>query len=280
VTDTILVLAHTEDRGAASVAGWLERELGSRHVRIIRPEALSLGQWSHRVDANGHASTRVSLPKAKPLASADVGAVLNRIRYLPAPRFHGASVKDREYASVELQAVVASWLAELGDRVVHAVRRQPVVTPSLPLQHWAVAAAACGLPVARRVIASSPRARVASAPGRPDCSIDGGRRGAAPARHGGADPFEGVLYGKVLVAGDDAGGALSDHCGQSAVETSRRLGFPLLEFQFAVAEGDTVLVDVTPLPELFEPWAAAMAGRLLQAIAERSGRDPDLRPAR
>src|SRR5262245_29560283 len=98
MTAAVLILAHATDVGAALVAGELARELGARAVRVVRPEILSLARWSQRVDANGGASTRIELPLGQPLANVELLAVLNRIRYLPVPRFQRASAKDRDYA--------------------------------------------------------------------------------------------------------------------------------------------------------------------------------------
>src|SRR5262249_31759455 len=148
-------------------------ELGAERVGVARPEVLSLARWSHRVDAHGRASTRVALPRLGTLDTSSIGAVLNRIQHLAVPRFRRAPAKDREYAGAELQALVASWLAEHGARVVPSSRRHPCVTPGLPWQHWASAAAVHGLP-----IRSPPTDGVAAA-----------------------------SAGAVLVAGDRAGGA-------------------------------------------------------------------------
>jgi hypothetical protein len=205
----------------------------------------------HHIDAHGHASTRFTLPNLELCTSEEVGVVLNRIRYLPMPGFTRASVKDRDYAGAELQAVVASWLAGFGERAIHAVRRHPWLTPMLPLQRWANAAASCELPVARRTIANSPRAQ-----------------GADPgiAYSHGANLAEGVIVGTVLVAGKYLGGALVDRYGARCLEAARLLGFPLLEFRFAVEGHDTCLVWVDPLPPLVEPWAAALTGKLLRSL--------------
>jgi hypothetical protein len=248
---TAVVLAHATDVGAASVAAWLARELGADRVRVVRPEALSRARWVHHIDAHGHPSTRFRLPNLNLPTSNEVGAVLNRIRHLPMPGFTRASAKDRDYAGAELQAVVASWLAGFGERAIHAVRRHPWLTPVLPLQHWASAAASCGLPVARRTIVNSPRVR-------------GADRRIAYSHD--ADRAEGVNVDTVLVAGRYLGGALVDRYGAPCLEAARLLGFPLLEFRFAVEGHDTCLVWVDPLPPLVEPWAAALAGKLLRSL--------------
>jgi hypothetical protein len=250
MTTEVVILAHATDRGAEAVGRWLSGRTGSPPVRIVRPETLGLAKWSHRVDSGGRAATRVEWSNTQPLEDSSVGAVLNRIRYLPVARFRRASAKDRDYAGAELEAVVASWLAGLGERVVHVVRRHPWVTPVLPLQHWAAAAAGFRLPVAPGVIMSSARALRWQA-----------RRDQGPA------PAGDVPAGTVLVAGREVGGTLAGRYGPRCLDTARRLGFPLLEFGFATRAGELVLIDVNPLPSLAEPWATELAGRLLQCIA-------------
>lgn len=259
---TVVILAHTTDSGAESVAARLTLKFGSRAVRIVRPEMLSLARWSHRVDSSGRATTRLTLPKAGPVDDAGVGAVLNRIRYLPVSRFQSASAKDRDYAGAEMQALVASWLAGFGKRVVHVVREHPCVTPLLPLQHWAKPAAMCGLPVAVRTISSSPRALRL-----------GAHRVLREPHSGDSAASEVASTGTaatVLVAGDRTGGLLSPTFGPRCLRAARLLGFPLLEFRFATEDGRPALVDVDALPPLMEPWAAALTADLLESLAAES----------
>ena len=253
---SILILAHATDSGAESVAACLAHRLGQQAVRLVRPELLSLASWSHRVDAYGRATTRLTWPRTDPIEDAGVVAVLNRIRYLPAPRFHRASAKDREYASSELQALVASWLAQFGPRVVHAVRRHAVVTAVLPLQHWAAAAASCGLPVASRTFSTSPRApRLHS----PAVSSEPDERDTLATEDG--------TKSTVLVANDRTGGELSENFGRRCARAARLLGLPLLEFRFTSSHAGTRLTHVDPLPSLIEPWAVTMTADLLESAA-------------
>jgi len=255
VSTKVLVLAHAADSGAESVAALLRETLGSERVRIVRPETLSLASWSHRVNASGSASTRLTMPGGSVIDDHLVAAVFNRIRYLPVPRFQRASLKDRDYAGAEMQSLVASWLAAFRDRVVHIVREHPWVTPMLPLQHWADAAARCGLPIAVRTIGSSPRA-LRLREGSPS----------DPARAGGP-PNEGV--GSVLVAGHRAEGSLAATFGTRCVDVARLLRFPLLEFRFVADRNTSALVDANAFPLLLEPWEASVAADLIGSIATR-----------
>jgi hypothetical protein len=253
MTPAVIILAHATDHGAGLVAGWLVRELGVTAVRIVRPETLSLAQWSLRIDVRGRAVVRAAWEGTATIEDCRVGAVLNRIHYLPSPRFHRSCAKDRDYAGAEIQAVVSSWLGRYGDRVVPDMRRDGRLTPVLPLQHWAAAAAANGLPVAVRTVTNSTRALRWRTP-----TASGGRGASAP---------EEVAAGSVLVAGDQAGGLLAGQFGAGCITTARALGFPLLEFRFASSESETVLSDVNPLPPLGEAWEAALTGQLLASLA-------------
>jgi hypothetical protein len=230
----VVILAHAGDAGARMVALWLASELGSQTVRIVRPEVLSLAKWSLRVDCHGAASTSIEWPQKEPLEGSSIGAVFNRIRHLPVPRFRRACAKDRDYADAEFHAVVTGWLARYGERVVQGVRRDPLLTPMLPLQHWATAAAACGLPVAARTVTNQ---------------------------------AEEVVAGTVLVAGSQVGGIFADRFGRRCLATAQALRLSLLEFRFAIAGSDVVLAEVDPLPPLDEPWAAALTGQLLASVA-------------
>ena len=252
MSDKVVILAHATDSAAEPVAARLIERLGPQNVRIIRPETLSLARWSHHVDSKGHATTRVAWPNQATLESAEIGAVLNRIRFLPVTGFYRSSDKDRDYAGAELQAVVSSWLASFGNRAVHPVRRHPLLTPVLPRQHWTAAAAAVGLPVALRTVANSARAE----------------RWRSVKLANGSVPA--LAAGSVLIAGNRAGGTLAGVFGPLCLEASQRLGFPLLDFRFVAGPGGAMVSEVDPLPVLDQPWEADLTARLLESLATGS----------
>src|SRR4029434_3138272 len=197
------------DSGAESVALSLMSRFGAHSVRIVRPEMLRLASWSHRVDSKGKTITRVTVPRAEPIEDAGVAAVLNRIRYLPVPRFHRASAKDRDYAGIELQALVGSWLAGFGTRVVHVVREHPWLTPVLPRPHWAAPAARCGLPVAVRTVCGWSRA--------PRAAHHVALREPHERPITGSEAPGGGVTSNVVVAGNRVGGMLSSAFGPRCV---------------------------------------------------------------
>jgi hypothetical protein len=262
----VLVLAHAADAGAAAVAAQLQRTLGDDVVRVVRPEALGVARWSHRVDARGRASTRVRIPAMPVLESAAIGAVLNRIRFIPLPRFCCSTRKDQDYAGAEMQALVASWLAQYGELAIHDVRRHPWVTPTVQAQAWATAAAACGLPVAPTRVATSARLQRSVAPGVPtrdgDAAADTSCQPLDDNEHSGTDD---VFDETVLVAGDEAEGTLAGRFGRPCLAAARRLGYALLEFRFVRTAGCMTLSGVDALPALDRPGAVEATCRLVMS---------------
>ncbi len=223
--DVLLVLAHASDAGAASVAASVRSLLSGWPIEVwtVRPESLGLAQWSHTVDAQGSARTRLLLPGRPALHSGQIRAVFNRIQHLPVPQFSQAPPKDRDYAALELQALVLSWLAACGNCVVQPLRSQPWLVPQLPRLHWASAAARCGLPVASWRFGGG------------EDGTDGGKPG---------------WDATVLVAGTQTTGVLAGRLGVACVATAQNLGFTLLEFRFSRRAEGNVLVDVCPHPAL------------------------------
>jgi hypothetical protein len=236
VCEVVLVLAHASDAGAASVAASVRSQLSGWPMEVwtVRPESLSLASWSHTVDAHGGTRTRLVLPGRPALHSGQIRAVFNRIQHLPVPQFSQAHPKDRDYAAMELQALVLSWLAACGDCVVQPLRSQPWLVPQLPLLHWASAAARCGLPVA-------PRAAEAV-----------------------AEPWDAT----VLVAGPRTTGILAGRLGVACVATAQNLGFTLLEFRFVRRAEGVALVDVSPHPALSDLEDIDAVARCLADLAE------------
>jgi hypothetical protein len=143
----LLILAHALDAGAHGVAAHIAPVLGPR-LTVLRPEWLGQAHWSQRIDARGSARTLLRWHGGRRLDGSQFGVVWNRIRVLPQAAFRASAARDRDYAGAELQAMVASWLAELGARVEPPMRRHAAVTPALHHLHWAGAASRCGLALA------------------------------------------------------------------------------------------------------------------------------------
>jgi hypothetical protein len=103
-------------------AGWVAARLSERSDRPVRWVTASTlvhdCRWEHRVNSSG-TSSRLVLRDGTVLDSTGVDAVVNRLCWLGAETFTGASARDRGYASAEFYALGLSWLESLGGRVLN-----------------------------------------------------------------------------------------------------------------------------------------------------------------
>jgi hypothetical protein len=111
-------------------------------------------RWAHRLSGTA-VDTTLELPGGRVLDSAAIGAVFNRARYVVSPPF--PDHVDREYAVMELFALLLAWLSGL---------RCPVINPPSPrglggrersLVEWLRLAGLAGLPVRHVVLATNGR---------------------------------------------------------------------------------------------------------------------------
>lgn len=147
-----MILAHAFDGGAQAVTDMLAPVLGHR-LTLLRPEWLGQARWSQRLSEKGIARTVLHWYGGQSLAGRQIGLVWNRIRLLPQAAFRSSTAQDRDYAGAELQALVASWLAELGERVEPPMRRHASVMPMLHHLHWTAVASRCGFALATAPLA-------------------------------------------------------------------------------------------------------------------------------
>jgi hypothetical protein len=127
---------------------WIADGLGAlaaEPVRLLTASTLVHGtRWEHRVGPGG-ASSRLVLPDGTVLDSAAVDAVVNRLVWLGAEGFAGASPRDREYATAELQALGLSWVESLGPRVLNRPAGGGILGAWRTEAHWRALARSVGL---------------------------------------------------------------------------------------------------------------------------------------
>jgi len=103
-------------------ARWIAKELRARTDRPVELiEASTLAhdcRWEHRIGGAG-ASSRLVVGHDTVVDSARVDGVVNRLTWLGADGFLGASHRDRDYATGELYALGLSWLESLGPCVLN-----------------------------------------------------------------------------------------------------------------------------------------------------------------
>jgi hypothetical protein len=227
-----IVLAHATDHGAAAVAENLHGALpSSQAMAWIQPEHLALTAWSHRVDAAGHASTRIELPDGRVIHDADIAVIWNRALTLPQARFLHSPAKDRAYAAAELQALVVSWLAGLRERALPNARLWPHLAPQPGAAQWRPLAQRRGLAI--------------------DAAADGAQ------------------VRQVLVAGSHAVGAADDLEAARCIDAAHELSLPVVAFGFTTSPlRPAQLVQVDAHPPLVDDRAQL---REVAALLRRVG---------
>ena len=142
-----LVLGQDNDVEARWVAAGL-RARADRPVALVSAAMLVHDcQWEHRVGTAG-ASSRLVLGDGTVLDPTTVDGVVNRLCWLGAEGFAGASVRDREYATGEFNALGLSWLESLGGRVVNRPAGSGLAGSWRRMAEWRGLARTVGLPVA------------------------------------------------------------------------------------------------------------------------------------
>lgn len=163
-----LVLAHIGDDTAAEVALRLRRRVGPARVKIVTPEELVLApSWAHTIDEAG-ARTRIRLANGEVIGDPRPMAVFNRLRFVTAVQFDVAATADREYATMELHALLLSWLASLRCPVVNRPSPRGLGGDDRTTLEWLRIASRAGLPVrAMRATTDGRGLAVAAWPSRP-----------------------------------------------------------------------------------------------------------------
>jgi hypothetical protein len=153
----ILILAQRTDWTALGVAELLSRRLGPDGVRWCAAEEIGALRWAHWLSADGVRSELRRWPSA---AAPELAPrlIFNRLRCVELPQFAGACAADRDYARMELFALLLSWLSDPGCPVVNrpspaglaGAQRRPLV--------WHQLAARAGLePLALAATSSTRR---------------------------------------------------------------------------------------------------------------------------
>lgn len=155
-----LVIAAADDVGSQRVSrGLLDRGHAVVHSSLA---ALSLAGWQHVPEAGG--GTTIALADGQVLRDADIAVVLNRDTGVALPRFASSPAADRDYASAEFSALLASWLARLarqGALVAHPPGADSQFAVFLHPLGWHQLAIRCQLSTGDFVMASSLRGRSA-----------------------------------------------------------------------------------------------------------------------
>ena len=152
-----LVLAHHGDDTAARVAALLDQRHPPGATRLASMEEIVCApKWEHRLGPNG-VQTELILGDGTMIRSDDIGVVFNRLRAVAVPRFAGAPDAERDYATMEMFALLLSWLRGLPCPVINPPSNQGLSGAHRHLAVWQLLAGKAGLPALRLRLTSNPR---------------------------------------------------------------------------------------------------------------------------
>jgi hypothetical protein len=236
----LLVLAHANDASARYAAAAIRR-VTREDVQWLDVDSLAVPDvcWQERIGADG-APVQVKLSDGRQFRSGDADAVLNRVLAPPLLPITAISA-DARYAYSELTAFAASWIRNLGARVINEPSPQGLSGRWRSPLAWRVLAARAGLPIEALNLDSAH-------PGPVDDTLwSGGRMVLVVA----GEPFDTEVPAAIRAA-----------IGRFAVLAAT----PILGLRFSDPYGgEWRFLDATPLPDLLLGGEAGIAaiGRLL-----------------
>lgn len=152
-----LILAHPGDATAAFVvARLLERHPPGETKLVSLDEIVFAPRWAHTLNG-AKANTVLTLHDGTAIRNDEIGIVFNRLRYVDMPHFAASSQGDREYAVMEMFALLLSWLKALPCPVISPISPQSLAGPNHSSLAWQHLAGKAGLPTARMRMTSSMR---------------------------------------------------------------------------------------------------------------------------
>lgn len=153
-----LILAHRDDETAMRVRACLLSRYPPEQVKLVTSEELvSAPHWSHRL-GDAQPITELTLSDRTVLSSGDSGVVFNRLRYVSVPHFEFAKEDDRNYAMMEMYALLLNWLASLPCPVINKASTRGLGAQEHSRAEWLFLARQAGLPVRGYAFSSDPRA--------------------------------------------------------------------------------------------------------------------------
>jgi hypothetical protein len=270
-----LILAHAGDEMAVRVAATLLGRHSPTDVKLVSAgEIVFAPRWVHAL-GEGPVASWVTLHDGTVIGGESPALVFNRLRGVEMPQFAAASPADREYAVMEMLALVLSWLKSLVCPVINAPSPQGLGGQVRGALAWQLLAAKSGLPtLPLRLTSSSRRYHAPDLIFHPADSLGaalsaGGRLppGNVPAQFAGP---VGSAAMSVLIAGRRVVGRVPPELVNGCLELARRANTEILLAHFASAVDAPfgwVFTSADPMPVLTGPAETSAIVELLESRA-------------
>jgi hypothetical protein len=257
-----LILAHPGDATATSVAARLLRRHPSKDTKLVSLDAIVLAtRWVHMLNGS-QTGTALTLHDGTIIRSNEIGVVFNRLQYVDMPHFARSSPEDREYAVMEMFALLLSWMKALRCPIVSPLSPRSLGGPIHSSLAWQYLAGKAGLPTARIRMTSSLRRY--SVPGLvvyPAASVPTGN---IPAWL--VDPI-GERQSSAMVVGDRVIGDVPSQLVEPCIKLASLSGVEVLQIHFATSidRGTWKFNGVDPRPAVTNESVVDAIVSLLEA---------------
>jgi hypothetical protein len=140
----LVVVASSQDRIAAAIAGRWASEPGSGGAAVLTCRDLSVAGWSYRP---GQGARSRAVVGGRRVAAREIEGVLVRLPHVPLDELAHIAPDDREYVAEEMRAFLLSWLSDLPCPVLNRPTPTSLAGPGWSPAQWIVAATRVGLRV-------------------------------------------------------------------------------------------------------------------------------------
>lgn len=152
----MLVIAEMNDHTAIQIYLGLKKNQQNQ-VHIVSPEEIILAKsWCHYLD-DKQVISKITLQNGTELYSDNLKVVFNRLRAVYVPHFQNAKEDDKEYATMEMHALLLSWLFSLTCPVFNPVTAKGLGVHEHSLVVWSNLVQQAGLPFQGMFITTNPR---------------------------------------------------------------------------------------------------------------------------
>lgn len=150
----VLILHNQSDLTASWVASYLHQELKSDVWLVSAEDLIYAKEWNHYV-ANNSIQTQIILQNGKIIDSTQIKVLYNRISQISMPHF--TDITNRNYAEIEMTALILSFLKSLGNKTLNLPHPRGLGKIELSDYFFLKTAISFKIPVHEQAFSSNPR---------------------------------------------------------------------------------------------------------------------------
>jgi hypothetical protein len=149
-----LILHNQGDLTASWVASYLHQKMGIDAWLVSAEDLIYATKWNHYV-ANNTIQTEIILQNGKIIDSTQIKILYNRISHISMPHF--TNITNRNYAEIEMTALILSFLKSLGNKTINLPHPRGLGKIDLSDYFFLQTAISYRLPIHEQAFSSNPK---------------------------------------------------------------------------------------------------------------------------